>query len=452
MAVVRSLSQGYSRIREGARQASPLLTVRNILLVILALALWWRLMYTAEVPGQTLPVRALELHGDETSYNSVARNLMDGKGYLNSSGDVSVVPPVYPTFLAAVYTASDNSLVAVKLAQAVIGTATCAVVFFIGRRAFNPATGLVAAGLAAAYPWFIFWNRFVITETLFIFLLSLSVLAMLWAAERPVWRNLALAGVLIGLANLTHSTALLLPVLFGGWLLLSLGLRRGAPRAGLFLAAFVLTLAPWTLHNYIKYNELIPIAAHGGTNLYYANNPYTIPDKPHYSFSKDVDPADLKEVEDKPFLEQDRILRNKAIDFIFGHPRTAISNGAQRIEVLWEDVPPPSVFNMPGLRLRYFNRNIETALELMFLVGAVAAFVRWRAAIVLLLLPLQTTVLHVFFPVMGNGRSRVIFMQVVIVLAGFSVYAAWRVAASALVWASALRSGGRERFWRAHGD
>src|SRR3990172_6838685 len=399
MAVVRSLSQGYSRIREGARQASPLLTVRNILLVILALAVWWGVMYTAEVPGQTLPVRPLELHGDETSYNSVARNLMDGKGYLNSSGDVSVVPPVYPTFLAAVYTASDNSLVAVKLARAVIGSATCPVVFFI-------------------------------------FLLSLSVRAMLWAAERPVWRNLALAGVLIGLANLTHSTALLLPLLFAGWLLLSLGLRRGAPRAGLFLAAFVLTLAPWTLHNYIKYNELIPIAAHGGTNLYYANNPYTIPDKPHYSFSKDVDPADLKEVEDKPFLEQDRILRNKAIHFIFGHPRTAISNGAQRIQVLWEDVPPPSVFNMPGLRLRYFNRHIETALELMFLVGAVAAFVRWRAAIVLLLLPLQTTVLHVFFPVMGNGRAPAIFMQVVIVLAGFSVYAAWRVAASALVWAS----------------
>src|SRR3990172_2940581 len=336
MAVVRSLSQGYSRIREGARQASPLLTVRNILLVILALAVWWGVMYTAEVPGQTLPVRPLELHGDETSYNSVARNLMDGKGYLNSSGDVSVVPPVYPTFLAAVYTASDNSLVAVKLAQAVIGTATCAVVFFIGRRAFNPATGLVAAGLAAAYPWFIFWNRFVITETLFIFLLSLSVLAMLWAAERPVLRNLALAGVLIGLANLTHSTALLLPVLFGGWLLLSLGLRRGAPAAGLFIVAFVLTLAPWPLRNYIKYDELTPISAHGGTNLYYANNPYAIPDEPHYSYSKDVDPADLSEVEDKPFLEQDRILRDKAIDFILEHPRATISNGIQRVQVLWD--------------------------------------------------------------------------------------------------------------------
>src|SRR3972149_5744215 len=178
MAVARRLSQGYSRIREEARQAPRLLPVRNVLLVILALAFWWRLICVAEVPGQTLPVRPLELHGDEVQYNSIALSLMDGEGYTNARGPVPILPPVYPTFLAAVYTASDNSLIAVWVAQAAISTATCAVVFFIGRRAFNPATGLVAAGLAAVYPWFIFWNRFVITGTRVIFLPSLSVLSM----------------------------------------------------------------------------------------------------------------------------------------------------------------------------------------------------------------------------------------------------------------------------------
>jgi hypothetical protein len=319
------------------------------------------------------------------------------------------------------------------------------VIFLIGRKAFNPAVGLIAALLAAAYPWFIFWNRLLITETLSIFLLSLGILTMLWTVEKPVLRNLVLAGFLLALANLTHTTVPILPVLFAGGLLLTLGLRQGARAAAVFLVIFFLTLAPWTLHNYIRHDAVIPVSAHGGVALYVANNPYAIPDEPHYSRLPDVDPADMAEVEGRTFLEKDRILRNKAINYIVDHPRTFVSNGLQRVQVFWESVSAPAVFNTPLIRSGFYRENIDYAILLMSFAGAIVALTRWRTAIVLLLVPLQFSLLHVFFPVVVEGRSRIGTMQVVVILAAFAVYAAWRLIVLVPVWASAVRNGVRER-------
>jgi hypothetical protein len=449
-------AQARSRVlhqfRDGVRQASGLLTTRNLLFVILALALWWRLVYVTELPGQSIPgLQPLDtLKGDATSYDSVATNLLDGRGYLNSVGEVPALPPAYPTLLAGIYEASAHSLTAVRIVQAVIGAATCAVVFFIGRKAFNPAVGLVAASLAAAYPWFIFWERLLITETLFIFVLSMGVLAMLWAVEKPVPRNLALVGLLLGLANLTHTTVPVLPVLFGGWLVVTLGWREGTKAATILLVTFFLTLAPWTVHNLIRHDAIIPVSAHGGVALYVANNPYAIPDEPHYSKLPDVDPADMEDVEEQPFLEKDRILRNKALNYILDHPRTFASNGLKRLKVFWESAPTPgrpapAVFNMPLVRSEFYRENIDYVLLMMSIAGGIAALTRWRTASVLLLLPTQFSLLHLFFPVMLDGRSRVGTMQVVVIFAAFAVYAAWRIIISAPAWTAAIRDGVRER-------
>ena len=437
---------------EAIDRARRLVTARNTLLVIVALALWLRLVYVTELPGQT--IRELQpldyLLGDAARYDSVATNLLEGKGYRNTKDEnpVPVLPPAYPTFLAATYKLSAHSFTAVRIAQAVIGAATCAVVYLIGRRAFNAATGLIAAFLMAVYPWFIYYNRLLITETLFIFLLSLAVLAMLWAGERPVLRNLALAGVLLALVNLTHATALLLPPLFAVWLIVALGLRQGARSAAVFLAAFVLALVPWTARNFIHYDQLIAVAAHGGTALYVANNPNAIPDQYHYSKLRDYVPADYEEVEGKPFLENDRILRDKAIRYIRDNPRTFVSNAWQRLQMFWRDVPARPVFNTPFLRSQTYLENIDGIVLWTFAVGAIAALSRWRSATLLLLVPLQFSLTHMFFPVMLDVRSRIGAMGVVVVLAAFAVYAAWRLILALPSWGWAVRTGVKERSLR----
>ena len=431
---------------DGARR---LVTARNTLIVILALALWLRLIYVIELPGQSIPglQPLVPLKDDAVSYDSIATNLIEGNGYRNSKGEVPVLPPVYPTFLAATYKLTAHSFTVVRIAQAVLGAATCAVVYLIGRKAFNAATGLVAALLMAVYPWFIFYNRLLITETLSILLFSLAVLAMLWAAEKPVLRNLALAGLLLALVNLTHSTALLLPPLFAAWLIVVLGVRLGTRSAAIFLAAFVLALVPWTARNFIHYDQFMAVAAHGGTALYIANNPNAIPDQYHYSKLRDYVPADYEDVEGKPFLEKDRILRDKAIRYIRDNPRTFVSNAWQRLQLFWRDVPARPVFNTPFLSSRLYLENIDGIVLWMFAFGALAALSRWRSATLLLLVPLQFSMMHLFFPVMLDARSRIGAMEVVVVLAAFAVYAAWRLLAlTPLAW-QAARSGIRERSW-----
>jgi 4-amino-4-deoxy-L-arabinose transferase-like glycosyltransferase len=448
------LSFAGDQLQRGLRQASALLTARNLLLVIVALALWLRLVYVTEMPGQTIPtLEPAAVKGDARSYDSIATNLLDGRWFVNSAGEVPVLPPVYPTFLAAVYEVTAHSFAAVRIAQAFIGAATCAVVYLIGRKAFNPATGLLAAALAATYPWFIYWNRFILTETLFVFLLSLSVLAMLWAAEKPVLRNLALAGFLLALTNLTHTSAPLLPFLFAGWLLVLLGLRRGAPAAGLLLVFFVLTIAPWTASNFVRFGELIPVSAHGGTALYVANNTHAMPEEPHQARLPDVNPADIEEVEGKPFLEKDSTLRAKAIRYITHNPGKFLSNAEDRIDLLWESVEARRVFNTPLLRSEYYNLKIDYTILVMLFVGTVVSLLRWRTAVILLLVPLQFTILHAFFPVVLDARSRVGAMPVAMIVGSFAVYVTWMAIVGIPRWASAVRQGWRERSlhttWRA---
>src|SRR3990172_4492577 len=73
---------------EAIDRVRPLLTARNTLLVIVALALWLRLVYVTELPGQT--IRELQplgrLKGDAVSYDSIATNLLEGNGYRNTLG------------------------------------------------------------------------------------------------------------------------------------------------------------------------------------------------------------------------------------------------------------------------------------------------------------------------------------------------------------------------------
>ncbi len=69
---------------------------------------------TRSLPGQSIAgLQPLDtLKDDAISYDSVATNLLNGEGYVNSAGEVPILPPVYPTFLAGVYEMSAHSFTA----------------------------------------------------------------------------------------------------------------------------------------------------------------------------------------------------------------------------------------------------------------------------------------------------------------------------------------------------
>ena len=84
-------------------------------------------------------------------------------------------------------------------------------------------------------------------------------------------------GILIALAALTRSEALLLPVVFLLWIALSPGrwhiFRRLKLGLVLFVLSMVLVLTPWTVHNYLDQKQFVPGDTVGGLNLLIGNHP-----------------------------------------------------------------------------------------------------------------------------------------------------------------------------------
>ncbi len=179
-------------------------------------------------------------------------------------------PPLYPYFIGAVW-AACGTLGAVKLAQAALSVLLLPAVFRVAARLRGPTAGLWAAGIAAVYPDLIWFSVHFWSETLFLVLLW-------WAFERllaadadagPVTRDALAAGALWGLAILTRETPLYFTPLAALWL----GARgaRGARRGALFAFVALLTVAPWTLRNWVVYDAFVPVSTAGGLNLWQGN-------------------------------------------------------------------------------------------------------------------------------------------------------------------------------------
>ena len=206
---------------------------------------------------------------DARTYVRTALHLAEGQGL--GPPHPFWQPPLYPYFLAGSYALFGEGYHLPRLLQAVSGTAACLLVFHLGRRAFSPAAGWIAAGAAAVYGPFLYFEGELLPAALAVFLNALALTALLWAAAgRSTGRWLA-AGLLLGLAALNVPSVLLFVLLALAWA----RLRARAPLSAIaaLVLGVVLAIAPVTLRNRIVGGEWVPISYNGGINFYIGNNP-----------------------------------------------------------------------------------------------------------------------------------------------------------------------------------
>jgi 4-amino-4-deoxy-L-arabinose transferase-like glycosyltransferase len=158
---------------------------------------------------------------------------------------------------------------------ALLGALMVLLVYLIGRRVGGPVVGLVAAALAAIYPTFIDNNEQFVSEPIAALTLAACVLGFLWASDRArsVWAWIV-PGIFLGLTALTRPEYLIFAFLFGLLVLVRSwradGVRLGIASAALFVVAFALVLAPWTIRNYIVLDRFVPVTTGGGKALFVA--------------------------------------------------------------------------------------------------------------------------------------------------------------------------------------
>src|SRR5512147_1629171 len=107
------------------------------------LAIVVRLAYLEELIGSPL---VAGLMGDSRQYDAWAQQIAGGQWM---GAGVFYQTPLYPYVLAALFRLAGHDLDLVRLVQATLGAASCALVGLAGRRFFSDRVGLVAAVLLA---------------------------------------------------------------------------------------------------------------------------------------------------------------------------------------------------------------------------------------------------------------------------------------------------------------
>ena len=251
-----------------------------VLLAILAVGLIIRASYLAELRG--LPDFGQPLV-DSEYHDYWARSMAAGKWsppqnepdpHINTTPYFR--PPGYPFFLAAVYKLFGPGYVVPRVIQMLLGLVTIVLVFVLCRRLFDDTAGLIAAGLAATYWIFVYFEGDFLEPVLSVPLLLAFVLALLEWRDRPSTLRSVAAGLLLGLLALVRPNALVLLPVAGVWMY---WVGRMAARKARTLRMFVVLLAgtfvvilPVTIRNAVVGGDFVLISSNAGINLLIGNN------------------------------------------------------------------------------------------------------------------------------------------------------------------------------------
>lgn len=271
----------------------------------IGLRLW---MWQAHPPKTLLMDEALYLRTAEWFYDT---------------GEIDTVSraPGYPVFIAAMFALLPLDLLGSAIAAQIALAGLCVYMLYVlGRRAFGPAAGLVAAWFFALDPTLAAYSLFAFVEPFYIFLILLCTLAFLRARQRGTVWDYLIAGLLFGAATLTRGQTLLLAPFLAAWACLSgtsgiparravsqtddstrmssenapslalragmaksdIGTRQSAIRlAVVFSAAWAVIVLPWSFRNLQKHGVFILVDTTAARTLWHANH---IPFRISYSW------------------------------------------------------------------------------------------------------------------------------------------------------------------------
>jgi 4-amino-4-deoxy-L-arabinose transferase-like glycosyltransferase len=247
---------------EPRKRLWPLLVILG-LGVVLRLALWaW---------FQGLPPQIV----DERHYSTLGANLVRYGEFAFKPGELtSERPPLYPALVAVVYRLCGiDNCQAVRLVQAVISLLNVVLLYHIGRSLFSRRVALWAAGLYCFYPSLLGYNNLLLTEVLFTFLYCSFAALLIRSVQKDSLRWLLAAGIVLGLAALARSMAVMFAPLLVVFLLVSFpgSLRRRLAAALVVVTAFAAVVAPWAIRNTLLHKTFVAIDHQGARNFMIGN-------------------------------------------------------------------------------------------------------------------------------------------------------------------------------------
>ncbi|MGA1864004.1 MAG: tetratricopeptide repeat protein [bacterium] len=319
---------------------------------------------------------------DSSQYFSWAKHIISGKDFI----DVYHQSPLYPFFLAFIFSLSGTSIQHVLIVQAIIGALSCFLVFYLSMRIFkNPWMGITSTLLMAIYAPAIFYNGMLLMATLVTFFNLIFLIVLLKALEdNKIW-IWALGGLILGLSALARATVLLFLPFLAVFLLgktwheyrkkkenskkskISFFLHQCLfPLCTFFICTFLLIL-PVTLRNYVKGKDFVLIAANAGITFYEGNNPWATGqymDPPGLDLGEDFDGGNIAGYYEKRVLSPSEISKfwfKESWRFIKDNPFQYLNLLGKKLAYFWNRYEIPNAENI------YFAKQYSEILRLPLL-------------------------------------------------------------------------------------
>ncbi|MDO8499687.1 MAG: glycosyltransferase family 39 protein [bacterium] len=260
---------------------------------------------------------------DARAYDNIAKNIVQHGVYkerLDASyaKDMSIqrAGPGYEYFLAGIYRIFGYHYEMVWFLQALLHTFTAWLIYLITSKVFDlkndDLPAVIATIIFGLHPDLIEISAMLMTETLFLFLITLVVYSFVKTFHRTEsWLNACCLGFALAVGILVRPTILL----FAPIILALYFIRHRGAQAAIFMAIIVLALIPWTVRNYQIYHQFIPTTVISEYNLWVGNT--LLADGGQ--LADGLNPFD-EYVENYDFFSVGAAAKQAFIDFLIQHP------------------------------------------------------------------------------------------------------------------------------------
>ena len=348
---------------------------------------------------------------DESEYYRMIQNFFSGKGLIAGEHIKGFRPPLYP-LIASIFYYFKLGITGIRIFQVFLSSLTVPLIYLIGEKGFSKKVGIVSGIISIFYPFFIFYNGFLLTETLFLFLVVLTFYIFV-NLEKNI-KYYIFAGITLGLAGLCRPTMQsFLPFILFLILMTKEAVKPKLQKSFILLLFFSLTISPWVIRNYTLFKKVIPGTTMGGYVFWEGNNPNS--DGGPCQFF----PENIMLVEE---TERDQILYKMTFDVIKENPKRFVWLLANKFKRFWNIVPNALDYTKPlykGISIMSFGVMMPFFLLGFFLT------LKKRGAQFMHLLIVFFTIFHIIFLASIRYRLPIEPFYIILAVYGFFKVKEW---------------------------
>lgn len=359
---------------------------------------------------------------DSKSYNLIAFQVMEGKGFSLYDQPTAYVAPLLPFFLAGVYIVFGVHFWIVKLIFIFLAAISVILVYQIAIKLYHPQIGVIAALLFAMEPSLCGITAYIYTESFNILLLLAAMLCLIDGFQSGGKNRFVFAGIFMGLTTLCKGTTLLFPFFMAALLIICPKTRIFWKQLFLFFLVFCIVLVPWTVRNYRVFHVFLPVATGAGESMWTGNY---FPFDGEYRYRATQEKA-MEVSKGLSWIERDRKLGAEARKMIFSNPGKFLKLSFKKIYRYWIKVYeaiPTGQKRSANLFIMIILGMTHWFLLLFSSIGMIQYEKKDVIYWVIILLLLYYLAIHVI--TMAIPRYRIPVIPYILPFAACSIYQCW---------------------------